>query len=54
MNTLRIGERKIQQKGLGLCVMLPTIWIKNLGLSKGDRVNITMKNEVLIIEVEAK
>ena len=54
MNTLKIGERKVQQKGLGLCVMLPSIWVKNLGLLKGDRVNITMKNEMLIIEVGAK
>ncbi len=49
-----IGSRKIGRRGKGLCIMLPSIWLKNVDNTAGSTVTLTIEDDKLIIEPEVK
>ena len=42
---LDLGSRKVQLIRGTAFVSLPKTWIKNIGLEKGDRVNISLRDD---------
>lgn len=54
MESLMIGSRKIGRRGKGLCIMLPSIWLKNVDNTAGSTVTLTIEDDKLIIEPEVK
>ena len=49
IDRLDFGARKVGTKGPGLDITLPALWVRNAGISVGDRVGVTAKGTILII-----
>lgn len=47
-----IGKRKVQKKGPGLCVMLPSVWLRNENVTKGDVVHVSIVDGKLVLEAK--
>ncbi len=54
MTSLKFGTRKVGKKGEGLCLMLPSIWVKNADISAGERMVLEMRGNKLIVKPEVK
>ncbi len=52
MESIQIGPRKVGKKGEGMCLMLPSIWIRNANVSVGDELRLKMRGKELVIEPE--
>ena len=40
--SFKLGQRKIQKVGYSFMIPIPTNWIKNMNIGKGDTLNIEM------------
>ena len=54
MASINFGTRKVGKKGEGLCLMLPSIWVKNADISAGERIVLEMRGNKLIVKPEVK
>jgi antitoxin component of MazEF toxin-antitoxin module len=54
MVNIKFGTRKVGKKGDGLCLMLPSIWVKNADISAGERIVLEMRGNKLIVKPEVK
>ena len=53
-DSILIGKRKVERKGAGFSIMLPAIWIRNTGVSAGDRLKVEMRGGSLIMTADKK
>ena len=54
MESISLGTRKVGKKGEGLCLMLPSIWVKNADISAGEKIILEMRGNKLIVKPEVK
>ena len=48
---IKLGSRKLQMKGNGICLDIPAIWLRNTKLKIGDDVSVAVDDELRLIIV---
>ncbi|MFG1449607.1 MAG: hypothetical protein AAE983_03070 [Thermoplasmataceae archaeon] len=54
MTNINFGARKVGKKGEGLCLMLPSIWVKNAEITAGEHIFLEMRGKNLIVKPKVK